>query len=166
MSKSPASGIQGQAVGGLGGGIWTSVVYPEPSAPHSAIQPLRSTGGWAQLKVTPATRFEINGAFGQDENYGQDLRVFPFSFTSRGFLAMQKNRTDLVNFIYRPTSFLLFAVEWRHLFTLPANAAGQSGDQSISRREFISDDAISRACSDSCRMLLPGRAGCGSSWPG
>jgi hypothetical protein len=120
---------QGQAVGGLGGGIWTSVVYPEPAAPHSAIQPLRSTGGWAQLKVIPATHFEVNEAFGQDENYGQDLRSFPFSFTGAGFPAMQKNRTDFVNFIYRPTSVLLFAVEWRHLFTLPANFAGHSADQ-------------------------------------
>jgi hypothetical protein len=120
---------QGQAVGGLGGGIWTSVVYPEPAPPHSAIQPLRSTGGWAQLKLIPATHFEVNAAFGQDENYGQDLRSFPFSFTGAGFPAMQKNRTDLVNFIYRPTSVLLFAVEWRHLFTLPANSAGHSADQ-------------------------------------
>ncbi len=120
---------QGQAVGGLGGGIWTSVVFPEPAPPHSAIQPLRSTGGWAQLKVIPATHFEVNAAFGQDENYGQDLRSFPFSFTGAGFPAMQKNRTDLVNFIYRPTSVLLFAVEWRHLFTLPANSAGHSADQ-------------------------------------
>jgi hypothetical protein len=119
---------RGQAVGGLGGGIWTSVVYPEPAGTHSAIEPLRSTGGWAQLKVIPATRFEINGAFGQDENDGQDLRVFSASFSGAGFPAMQKNRTDLVNFIYKPTSALLFAVEWRHLFTLPANAAPQSAD--------------------------------------
>ncbi len=42
---------------------------------------------------------------------------------------MQKNRTDLVNFIYKPTSALLFAIEWRHLFTLPANASGHSADQ-------------------------------------
>jgi hypothetical protein len=120
---------RGQAVGGLGGGLWTSVVYPEPAGPHSAVQPLRSTGGWGQLKLVPATRFEINTAFGQDENYGQDLRIFPFSFTGAGYPAMQKNRTDLVNFIYRPTSVLLIAVEWRHLFTLPANAAGHSADQ-------------------------------------
>jgi hypothetical protein len=120
---------RGQAVGGLGGGIWTSVVYPEPDAPHSAVQPLRSIGGWGQLKVIPAAHFEINGAFGQDENYGQDLRVFPVSFTGAGFNAMQKNRTDLVNFIYKPTSVLLFAIEWRHLFTLPANATGHSADQ-------------------------------------
>jgi len=120
---------QGQAVGGLGGGIWTSVVYPDPPGMHSAIQPLRSTGGWAQVKVIPATRVEINGAYGQDENFGKDLRVFPFSFTGAGFGAMQKNRTDLVNFIYKPTAVLVFAVEWRHLFTLPANAAGHSADQ-------------------------------------
>lgn len=97
--------------------------------PHSAVQPLRSTGGWAQMKVIPSTRFEINGAFGQDENYGHDLRVFPASFTSAGFPAMQKNRTELVNFIYKPTSILLFAIEYRHLFTLPANSVGQSADQ-------------------------------------
>jgi hypothetical protein len=120
---------QGQAVGGLGGGIWASVVYPDPPGAHRALQPLRSTGAWAQVKLTPATRFEINGAYGQDENYGKDLRVFPSSFTGAGFPAMQKNRTDLVNFIYKPTSALLFAVEWRHLFTLPANAAGHSADQ-------------------------------------
>jgi hypothetical protein len=79
--------------------------------------------------VIPATKFEVNGAYGQDENYGQDLRAFPFSFTAEGFPAMQKNRTDLVNFIYRPTSILIFAVEWRHLFTLPANSVGHTADQ-------------------------------------
>lgn len=119
----------GQAVGGLGGGIWASVVYPEPVGPHNAIHPLRSTGGWAQLKFIPATRVEINGAFGQDENYGKNLRFFPFSFDANGFPAMQKNRTDLVNVVYKPSSVLLFAVEYRHLFTLPAGFAGAKGDQ-------------------------------------
>jgi hypothetical protein len=120
---------KGQAVGGLGGGIWTSVVYPEPTGPHSAIEPLRSIGGWTQLKVIPAARFEINGAYGQDENYGADLRVFPFSFNAAGFPAMQKNRTEFVNFIFKPSSVLLLAIEYRHLFTAPANATGNTGDQ-------------------------------------
>ena len=120
---------KGQAVGGLGGGIWASVVYPEPIGPHSAIHPLRSTGGWVQLKFTPSSRVEVNGAFGQDGNSGEDLRFFPFSFDANGFPAMQKNRTDLVNFIYKPSSVLLFAVEYRHLFTLPAAFAGAKGDQ-------------------------------------
>jgi hypothetical protein len=118
----------GQAVGGLGGGIWSSVVFPEPSAPYSAIQPLRSSGGWGQIKVIPATRFEINGAFGQDENAGRDLRILPMSFTSGGFPAMQKNRTELVNLIYKPSSALIFAVEYRHMFTAPAKLPGASAD--------------------------------------
>ena len=120
---------KGQAVGGLGGGIWASVVYPDPVGPHGAIHPLRSIGGWAQLKLMPISRLEINGAFGQDENYGHDLRFFPFSFDANGFPAMQKNRTDLVNLVYKPSSVLLFAVEYRHLFTLPASFAGAKGDQ-------------------------------------
>ena len=118
----------GQAVGGLGGGIWTSVIYPEASGPHSAVHPLRSTGGWGQVKVIPASRFEINGSFGQDENFGDSLRFFPTAFSSAGFFAMQKNRTELVNFIYKPSSALLFSVEYRHLFTQQANAEGQPGD--------------------------------------
>jgi hypothetical protein len=40
---------------------------------------------------------------------------------------MQKNRTELVNFIYKPI-VLLFAVEYRHLFTLPATGNGQTAD--------------------------------------
>jgi hypothetical protein len=118
----------GRAVGGLGGGIWESVVYPEPIGPHSAMHPLRSTGGWAQLKLRSTAHYEINGAFGQDGNSGDDLRVFPFSFDAYGFPAMQKNRTDLVNLIYKPNAFLLFAIEYRHLFTAQANATGVTGD--------------------------------------
>jgi hypothetical protein len=119
----------GQAVGGLGGGIWTSVVYPEAVAPYSAIHPLRSTGGWVQLKVKPATRFEVNAAWGQDENFGSGLRFFTTPFTARGFYPLKKNRTDFVNFIYKPNSFLLFAVEYRHLFTDPVVGASATGDQ-------------------------------------
>lgn len=120
---------KGQAVGGLGGGIWTSVVFPEPDGPHTAVHPLRSAGGWGQLKVLPTAKFEINSAFGQDENYGTDLRFFPGSYSSAGFYAMQKNRTELVNFIYKPSAALVFALEYRHLFTQPANSAGHTGDQ-------------------------------------
>lgn len=119
---------QGQAVGGLGGGIWTSVVYSDATFPQAAIHPLRSTGGWAQLKIRPEAHTEFNGAFGQDENYGSDLRFFPVPYTAGGFSALQKNRTAFVNFIYSPQSFLFFAMEYRHLFTAPPVGAAASGD--------------------------------------
>jgi hypothetical protein len=119
---------EGQAVGGLGGGIWMSVVYPDRSFPHSAMHPLRSAGGWVQLKVKPATHFELNGAFGQDENFGKNLRFFSTPYSGEGFIALQKNRTSLLNVIYSPNSVLLFAVEYRHLFTAPTLGGAASGD--------------------------------------
>jgi hypothetical protein len=73
--------------------------------------------------------YEINGAFGQDENLGQDVHFFPATFTSSGFGPLQKNRTELVNFIYKPSSALLFALEYRHLFTASAAGTSASGDQ-------------------------------------
>jgi hypothetical protein len=103
------------------------VVYPEPAPPYSAVHPLRSAGGWIQLKVKPVTRVEVNGAFGQDENFGRDLRFFPTPFAG-GFTALQKNRTGFLNFIYEPNSFLLFAVEYRHLLTAPALGENATGD--------------------------------------
>lgn len=118
----------GQAVGGLGGGIWTSVVYPQADPPYPDIHPLRSTGGWLQLKVRPVTHFETNAAFGQDENFGSSLRFFPMPWAGPEFLAFKKNRTELLNLIYEPNASLLFAIEYRHLYTAPALGLGASGD--------------------------------------
>jgi hypothetical protein len=122
-------GYKGQAVGGLGGGIWSSVIFPEPSPPHSALRPLRSLGGWAQLKLKPLPVFEINIAMGQDENYARDLRTFLFPFATDGFPAFQKNQAQFVNFIYTPRSVLIFALEYRHLRSTLAGSQSASGDQ-------------------------------------
>jgi hypothetical protein len=118
----------GQAAGGLGGGIWSSVIFSDPLFPHSAIRPLRSTGGWAQLKFKPTSRFEVNAAAGQDENSGNSLHFFANPISTMGFPPLQKNRAEFVNFIYTPNSVLLFSAEYRHLFTAPVNAEGSSGD--------------------------------------
>jgi hypothetical protein len=118
---------KGQAVGGLGGGIWTSVVYPQSAAPYNAIHGLRSTGGWSQIKLKPVVQFEINGAIGQDENYGKDLASYPFAVY--GYLAFQKNRAGFVNLIYKPAASLLFALEYRRLQTTLSRSQAASGDQ-------------------------------------
>jgi hypothetical protein len=122
-------GYRGQAAGGLGGGIWSSVVFPEPTSPHTAIWPLSSAGGWAQLKFTPAPRFEINTAFGQDENFAEDIRWFASPNTVGGFPPLQKNQTEFVNFIFKPNSVLLFATEYRHIFTLPSVGESATASQ-------------------------------------
>ena|SRR5437667_1473675 len=128
LSKSLANG-RGQAVGGLGGGIWMSVIYPNSAPPYSGIHALRSTGGWAQLKVRPTQQWEFNGAIGQDENDGKDLRFFPTAYASYGFSPFQKNAARFVNAIYRPCASLLLAAEYRRLFTNIFGVPAASGDQ-------------------------------------
>jgi len=115
-----------------------SVVYPEPSEPYSAIHPLRSTGGWLQLKCKPATRYEINGAFGQDENFARDLRAFPTPYAGHRLCRpCRKNRTELVNFIYQPNSFLSFRAGVSPLVHCPRAGRKRGGVTiSTSRREF------------------------------
>jgi hypothetical protein len=117
----------GQAVGGLGGGIWTSVVYPQAGQPHNGVHPLESTGAWAQLKFLPAAKYEFNYSMGQDENASSSLRFFPNPSSEYGFTPFAKNREQITNFIYKPDSVLLFAVEYRHIMTTRFQANDWSG---------------------------------------
>jgi len=120
-------GYRGEATGGLGGGIWTSVSYPDPTTPHAGIHGLQSAGGWAQLKFTPIERFEINGALGQDENFASNFLKYPYA--ADGSTPLKKNRTEVINFIYKPNSLLLFALEYRRIFTVQATNVSASGAQ-------------------------------------
>ena len=80
-------------------------------------------GGWIQLKLKPAIKFEMNGAFGDDNPFASDLRQFsanPIYFNS----LLSKNQTSLANFVYRPRSDLVLSLEYKHLktFTLDSNS--------------------------------------------
>ncbi|HJT71066.1 MAG TPA: hypothetical protein VJ731_12755 [Terriglobales bacterium] len=108
---------RGRAVGGLGGGIGQSVLFGgSPTNPNSGFQPLDSTGGWSQLKFSLNSRLEFNGAFGSDNPFGSQIRAFP---TPTGVYpsVLSANRSEMMNFIYRPRSDLLFSGEYRHLRT-------------------------------------------------
>jgi hypothetical protein len=114
---------RGRAVGGLGGAIGQSVLWNGRfTDPTTDVYGLDSLGGWAQLKLKPATKFEINGAFGDDNPFARTLREFsgnPIYFNS----LRSKNLTSLVNFIYRPRSDLILSLEYKHLktYTLDSN---------------------------------------------
>ena len=108
---------RGRAVAGLGGAVGQDVVVPGPFlSPPTPIIGLNSIGGWAQLKFKPATKFEINGAFGQDNPYAGQLRqtLAPPPFYDA---PIARNQSALANFIYQPRSDLLFSMEYRHLHT-------------------------------------------------
>jgi hypothetical protein len=115
---------RGRAVGGLGGGMGRSTVFSGPVADQTTrVLGLNSMGGWAQVKFRESEKLEWNGAFGQDNPFASDLRIFPLSQQTYFDPSLARNRSALLNFIYRPRSDLLFSVEYRHLrtFTLPGD---------------------------------------------
>ncbi len=108
---------RGRAVGGLGGGIGQSIVFSgNPLDPASDFRPVDSAGGWSQLKFSATSRLEFNGAFGVDNPFASSIHAFasPVSYYPS---VLAGNRSEMVNFIYRPRSDLLFSGEYRHLRT-------------------------------------------------
>ena len=115
---------RGRAVGGLGGAIGQSVLWNgQLTDPSTEVYGLDSMGGWAQLKLKPAAKFEVNGAFGDDSPFSSGLRQFSGNPIYHNSL-LSKNLTTLVNFIYRPRSDLIFSIEYKRLktFTLDSNS--------------------------------------------
>jgi len=84
---------------------------------------LDSVGGWAQIKLKPSVKFELNGAFGEDSPFAATLRQFSANPIYANSL-LARNLTFLVNFIYKPRSDLVFSLEYKRLktFTLDSNA--------------------------------------------
>jgi hypothetical protein len=121
---------RGRAVGGLGGGIWQSVVYNgDPSLQSTGFRPVNSAGGWAQIKVSPFTKWEFNLAIGQDNVFARDLRWAPVLQSSYAG-ASARNRLAFTNVVFRPKSILLFSGEYRYIWTYgysgPAVTASQA----------------------------------------
>ena len=112
---------RGRAVGGLNGAIGQDVLLSGPlTSSSSTILGLDSTGGWVQLKFKPGTKFEVNGAFGLDNPFADELRRFPQTPTFYGTL-LSRNLSPSVNFIYQARSNVLFSIEYRRLRTSVLN---------------------------------------------
>lgn len=112
-----AAFYRGRAVGGLSGGIGQDVLVSASTIDSTTIvKGLDSMGGWAQLKFKPTAKFEVNGAYGQDNPFASELRMFPPSPSFYGPL-FSKNSSPFVNFIYQVRSDILFSIEYRRLHT-------------------------------------------------
>jgi hypothetical protein len=122
-------GYRGLAVGGLGGGVWQSVVYDgDPASALTHLRPVNALGGWTQLKYRFSSQWEANGAIGQDDALGRDLRWAP-NLRNEFSRANAWNRESFGNVIYRPRSNLLLSLEYRKMWTYPAAGVLRSGDQ-------------------------------------
>jgi hypothetical protein len=133
FSKVELSGelFRGLAIGGIGGGVGQSVLFANGSSnvlnPGPRFRPLNAAGGWSQLKVLATPRLEFNGAFGMDSPFATDIHALylPSSFYPQ---LLTSNRSEMVNFIFRPRSDLLVSGEYRHLRTSQIGAIN-SADQ-------------------------------------
>lgn len=120
---------RGRGVGGLGGGIATSILYGgDPSNPFSPIRGLNSEGGWAQLKFQLTPKIEMNASFGQDNPFASDVRGFATDQNNFGPI-LGRNRGALGNVIFRPRSDLILAAELRRLRTFPVYSASSMTSQ-------------------------------------
>lgn len=119
---------RGRALGGLGGGIWASVLFNgSPTDPASSMIGLNDIGGWSQLKFRASSRLEFNLAGGQANPFARDLYLFP-SPTTEYFPPLVRNQTFFVNSIYHPRSNLLLAIEYRRLQTSMLSGTKNTAD--------------------------------------
>lgn len=108
---------RGRGIGGLGGGIGTSILYGG-SGPYSPIRGLDTAGGWTQLKFQATPKLEFNGVIAEDDAFASDVRGFATDQNNFGPI-LGRNRGVMGNVIYRPRSDLLLAAELKRLRTFP-----------------------------------------------
>jgi hypothetical protein len=118
---------RGRGIGGLGGGIGTSVVF-SGSAPYSPLRGVNTAGGWAQLKFQLTPKLEFNGVVAQDDAFTAEIRGFATDQNNSG-LIIGRNRGTLGNVVFRPRSDLVFSAELRRLRTFPVYSSSSSTNQ-------------------------------------
>jgi hypothetical protein len=122
-------GYRGQALGGLGGGIWQSVFYNgDAENPLTDFRPANSIGGWTQIKYKAHPKLDFNLALGQDNVLSYSLRWAPQVFDEYSTV-FARNRVGFANAVFRPKSNLLFSVEYRKLWTWRYTGQGNRADQ-------------------------------------
>lgn len=110
---------RGRGIGGLGGGIGTSIVYGgNPTLGSSPIRPVDAAGGWTQLKLQLTPKIELNGAISQDNAFTSNIRGFAFDVNNFGEI-VGRNRGAMGNIVYRPRSDLILSAELRRIRTFP-----------------------------------------------
>ncbi len=120
------SAYRGQALGGLGGGAYKEIVY-RSYAGAAYYRALDDMGGWMQAKQKVNERLEFNEAIGIDNVPAYQL--LPFAIPGPGNdYNLARNRTFTSNAIYRPSSYLLYSIEYRRIESSFVNSPTASSD--------------------------------------
>jgi hypothetical protein len=118
---------RGQALGGLGGGGYVDYYYQNVQGRQVA-RPLDDVGGWAQLKGKVDERLQVNAGFGIDNPFAVGVREAAAAADASGYQGLAKNRSAYVNVIYSPSSYLLFSVEYRKLWSNYVTGSPRASD--------------------------------------
>ena len=110
---------RGRGVGSLGGGAYYDFFnYIDPRSGLPEIGGLDSTGGWTQWKWRISQTVQLNAVAGGDSGYARELREsVPINYNPLDYDA--RNRTVMVNFIYRPWSSFILSPEFRRISSWP-----------------------------------------------
>lgn len=122
-----ANAYRGQALGGLGGGGYVDYIYEYE--PHGRVlYPLDDIGGWTQLKFKASERLEFNAAYGIDNPFSNDIRRSLTTSRTGTYSGLARNRTASGNIIYSPSSYLIFSLEYRKIWTNFASGTLSAAD--------------------------------------
>lgn len=111
-----ANAYRGAALGGLGGGGYVDYVYLSRGTAEIA-RALDDVGGWTQLKAKLSERLEFNGGYGIDDPFNSEIRASTRIPEYSIYHGLLKNRSAFGNVIYSPSSYLIFSLEYRRLWS-------------------------------------------------
>jgi hypothetical protein len=117
---------RGQALGGLGGGAFKDYVYREYDG-EVYLRTLDDIGGWVQARQKVNERLEFNEAIGMDNVPAYQLVPFATA-SSNSYSNLVRNRTFTCNVIFKPSSYLLYSIEYRRIESSPVNAPTAASD--------------------------------------
>jgi phage shock protein A len=110
------SAYRGAALGGLGGGGYVDYVDLFAGTAEIA-RALDDVGGWAQLKSKVGERLEFNTGYGVDNPFAREIHASMMIPEYSIYSGLARNRSAVANVIYSPSSYLLFSLEYRRLWT-------------------------------------------------
>ena len=110
------SAYRGAALGGLGGGGYVDYVDLFAGTAQIA-RALDDVGGWAQLKSKVGERLEFNTGYGVDNPFAREIHASMMIPEYSIYSGLARNRSAVANVIYSPSSYLLFSLEYRRLWT-------------------------------------------------
>jgi uncharacterized coiled-coil protein SlyX len=118
---------RGAALGGLGGGGYVDYVHRYAGSAET-VRALDDVGGWAQLQSKAGERLEFNAGYGMDNPFAMQIHASTAIPEYSIYPGLARNRSAFGNVIYSPSTYLLFSLEYRRLWTNGATGPTNVGD--------------------------------------